>query len=104
MKIVFAAVGSTMAGAGLAKLLHVSAYEELVKELKWTDQERQAIGGAELLGGLLMLFNPTRRLGAGVVLAVSGAALSVELRSAQPQLSIPRAAIMLAALLISAAG
>ena len=103
MKIISAAVGATMAAAGLAKLLRISAYEDLVADLDWTDEERQAIGISELVGGLLMLAGSTRRLGVGVVLAASGAALSVELRSKQAQLSTPRAGIMLATLLLGAA-
>ena len=103
MKIFSAAVGATMAAAGLAKLLQIPAYEDLVADLDWTDEERQAIGISELVGGLLMLAGPTRRLGVGVVLAASGAALSVELRSKQTQLSTPRAGIMLATLLLGTA-
>ncbi len=103
MKITSAAVGATMATAGLAKLLRLPAYEKLVQGLHWSDGERQAIGVSELVGGLMMLVGPTRRLGAGIVLAASGAALSVELRSKQPQLSTPRAGLMLAALLLGAA-
>ena len=103
MKLISAAIGSTMAAAGLAKLLRVPAYEDLVQDLDWSDEERQAIGVSELIGGLLMLVAPTRRLGVGVVLSASGAALSVELRSGQTQLSTPRAGIMLATLLLGAA-
>ncbi len=103
MKIVSAAVGVTMAAAGLAKLLRLPAYEDLVANLDWTDEERQAIGVGELVGGLLMLTGATRRLGVGVFLAASGAALAVEVRSKQTQLATPRAGIMLAALLIGAA-
>ncbi len=103
MKIVSAAIGATMAAAGLAKLLRVPAYERLVEDLDWADEERQAIGVGELVGGLLMLAGATRRLGVGAVLAASGAALAVEVRSKQAQLATPRAGIMLAALLIGAA-
>ena len=103
MKIISAAVGATMAAAGLAKLLRIPAYEELVEDLDWSDDERQAIGIGELTGGLLMLAGPTRRLGTGIVLAASGAAFNVELRSKQTQLSTPRACLTLAALLIGAA-
>ncbi|WP_174301359.1 DoxX family protein [Caulobacter sp. S45] len=103
MKFVSAVIGSTLAAAGLAKLLRVAAYEDLVQDLDWSDEERQAIGVSELVGGLLMLAGPTRRLGVGVVLAASGAALAVELRSDQTQLSTPRAGIMLATLLVGAA-
>ena len=103
MKIISAAVGAPMACAGLAKLLRAPAYETLVKDLDWTAEERQAIGASELVGGLLMLAGPTRRLGVGAVLAASGAALAVELRSKHTQLATPRAGIMLAALLLGAA-
>ena len=61
---------------GVAKLNRFPAYEQMVEELDWTDDERQRIGIAELVGGALMLLRPTRRLGAGVVLAASGAALA----------------------------
>ena len=104
MKLVSAAVGSTMIAGGLAKLTRPPAYEQLVRELDWSDDERRAIGVAELVGGALMLAASTRRLGTGVLLAASGAALAVEIRSGQSQLATPRAAIMLAALLIGAAG
>ena len=103
MKLISTAIGVTIATAGLAKLLRLPAYEELVEGLDWTDEERQAIGVGELVGGLMMLLGPTRRLGTGVVLAVSGAALSAELRSEQANLAAPRAGLMLAALLTGAA-
>ena len=104
MKLVSSAIGATMVGGGLAKLARPPAYEKLVGALDWTGQERQGLGVAELVGGALMLIGPTRRLGAGVVLAASGAALTFELRAGQSQLAGPRAAIILGALAVAAAG
>ena len=46
---------------------------------------------AELAGAALTLLKPTRRLGAGVVLAVSGAALASELRAGKKELAGARA-------------
>ena len=104
MKLISTLTGAAMVAGGAAKLLRVPAYEELVKSLDWTDEERQRIGTAELIGGVLMLLSPTRRLGAGVVLAASGVALSTELKSGETQLAAARAGIMVAALLVAAAG
>jgi hypothetical protein len=103
MKLIASAAGATMVAGGVAKLARPPAYEKLVADLQWSDGERQAIGAAELLGGALMLFGPTRRIGAGVVLAASGAALAVELKSGATELAAPRAGVMLAALLVAAA-
>ena len=75
-----------------------------MEDLDWSVEERQGIGAVELAGGLLMLIRPTRRLGAGVVLAACGAALAVELRSGATELAAPRAGLMLAALLVAAGG
>jgi uncharacterized membrane protein YphA (DoxX/SURF4 family) len=104
MKLIAAATGATMVAGGIAKLAKPPAYETLVKDLGWSDQERQAIGVAELVGGALMLLGPTRRIGAGIVLAASGAALAVELKSGASELAAPRAGVVLAALLVAAAG
>ena len=104
MKLVATAIGATMIGGGVAKLAHPPVYEEMVEALDWTETERQHLGTAELVGGLLMLFGPTRRLGAGVVLAASGAALAFELRASQVQLAGPRAAIIAGALAVAALG
>ena len=104
MKLISAAVATTMIAGGVAKLNRFPAYERLVDGLDWTDVERQRIGLAEAVGGLLMLLRPTRRLGAGVVLAASGAALAAQLRSRQEQLGAARAGVMAAALLVCIAG
>ena len=104
MKLISTAVAATMIAGGIAKLNRFPAYEQLVEELDWTEGERQRIGIAEVVGGALMLLRPTRRLGAGVVLGVSGAALAVELQADQEQLASARAAVMVAALLVCIAG
>ena len=104
MKLVSSAVGATMVGGGVAKLARPPAYEKMVEALGWTEQERQGLGVAELVGGVLMLLGPTRRLGAGVVLAASGAALTFELRAGQTRLAGARAAIILGALAGAAGG
>lgn len=104
MKLISAAVGTTMIAGGATKLARVPAYERLVSGLDWTVDQRERIGVAELVGGALMVFGPTRRLGAGLVLAASGAALSHELRSEQTSLAAARAGVMLGALLTVAIG
>ncbi len=104
MKLIASAAGLTLLAAGVAKLARPPSYEALVKDLDWSEEERQGIGAGELAGGLLMLLGPTRRLGAGVVLAASGAALAVELRSGATRLAAPRAGLMIAALLVAAGG
>ena len=104
MNLIASAVGATMVAGGVAKLARAPAYEKLVEGLDWSPDERRAIAVAELVGGALMLLEPTRRIGAGVVLAGSGAALATELRSGQTQLATPRAGVMLGALLTAAAG
>lgn len=104
MTFIARAVGLTMLAAGLAKLARPPSYEALVKDLDWSAEERQGIAAAELVGGLLLLLGPTRRIGAGVTLAASGAALAVELRSGAAELAAPRAGLMLGALLVTAGG
>ena len=100
MNLVSSVVGLTMVGGGSAKLLRLPAYETLVQGLSWTSEERRGIGAAELLGGALMLAGATRRLGAGVVLAASGLALSAELKGDRRELAAARAAVMLTSLLV----
>jgi hypothetical protein len=104
MKLIASAIGAVMVAGGVAKLAKPAAYETLVQDLSWSEEERQAIGVAELVGGALMLLGPTRRIGAGVVLAASGAALAVELKSGASELAAPRVGVVLAALLVAAAG
>ena len=104
MKLISGAVAATMIAGGAAKLTRYPAYEKVVEGLDWTAEERRRIGVAELVGGALMLLGPTRRLGAGVVLAASGVALASELRAHETQLAGARAAVVVAALMICIAG
>jgi uncharacterized membrane protein YphA (DoxX/SURF4 family) len=104
MKLISTAIAATMIAGGVAKLNRFPAYEQLVDGLDWTEEERQRIGVAEIVGGALLLFGPTRRLGAGVVLAASGAALASELRGDQTELVSARGGVILGALLVAMTG
>lgn len=91
-------VGGAVALAGADKLLRSPGYEAMFKHLGWSEAEMQKLGGAEVLGGLLMMLRPTRRLGAAIVLAASTAVLATEIKKGDMKLAASRGGVLLAAL------
>lgn len=98
MLIPYPVAGLAIALAGADKLLTDHGYERMFHRLGLSDTDMQKVGGAELLGGLLMMLRPTRRLGAAIVLAASSTVLGAELESGDAKLAGSRAGVMLAAL------
>ena len=91
-------VGASIALAGADKLIGDRAYEGMFRDLGWSQVEMRKVGAAEVLGGLMMLFRPTRRLGAAVVLAASTTVLLAELREGELKLAASRGGVILAGL------
>jgi hypothetical protein len=91
-------VGAAIALAGADKLLGDRAYEGMFKHLGWSQGEMQKLGAAEVLGGLLMVMRPTRRLGAAIVLAASTTVLVTEIQTGDMKLAVSRGGVLLAAL------
>ena len=91
-------VGASIALAGTDKLLGNRAYEGMFKHLGWSQAKMQKLGCAEVLGGLLMVLKPTRRLGAAIVLAASATVLTAEIKKGDMKLAASRGGVLLAAL------
>ncbi len=90
--------GAAIALAGADKLLGDRAYDTLFRQLGWSPAQMRKLAGAEVLGGLLMVIRPTRRLGAAVVLAASASVLLAELQKGEMKLAASRGGVLLAAL------
>ncbi len=91
-------IGAGVAVAGADKLLGDRAYEGMFRHLGWTQAQMRQVAAAELLGGMLMILAPTRRLGAAVVLAASARILVAELEAHDTKLAASRGGVLLAAL------
>ena len=90
--------GVAIALAGADKLVGDRAYDDMFAGLGWSKAEMRRIAGAEVLGGLLMVLKPTRRLGAAIVLAASSTVLVAELQKGEAKLAASRGGVLLAAL------
>ncbi len=90
--------GASIALAGADKLFGDRAYKGMFSHLGWTQEQMRRVGGAEVLGGLLMVLRPTRRLGAAIVLAASASVLVTELQKGETKLAASRGGVLLAAL------
>lgn len=91
-------IGAGVAMAGADKLLGSRAYEGMFRHLGWSEAEMRKVGGAEVLGGLLMTLRQTRRLGAAIVCAASTTVLIAEISKGDGRLAASRAGVLLAAL------
>ena len=91
-------VGAGVAIAGADKLLGDRAYEGMFRHLGWTQDQMRQVAAAEVLGGVLMILRPTRRLGAAIVLAASARVLASELGAHDTKLAASRGGVALAAL------
>ncbi len=90
-------IGAGVAVAGADKLLGDRAYEGMFRHLGWTQDQMRQVAAAELLGGVLMILRPTRRLGAAIVLAASAQVLVAELGKGDTKLAASRGGVLLAA-------
>jgi hypothetical protein len=90
--------GASIALAGVDKVFGDRAYERMFKHLGWSKADMRKLGGAEVLGGLLMVLRPTRRLGSAIVLAASTAVLAAEIQHGDVKLAVSRGSVLLTAL------
>ena len=90
--------GASIAIAGADKLLGDRAYKSMFRQLGWSQAQMRRVAGAEVLGGLLMIARPTRRLGAAIVVAASASVLAAELQRDEMKLAGPRTGVLLTAL------
>ncbi len=91
-------IGASIVVAGADKLIGDRAYKTMFSDLGWSQDQMRRVGGAEVLGGLLMMVRPTRRLGAAIVIAASATVLAAELQHRDMKLAAPRGGVILAAL------
>ena len=91
-------IGAGVAVAGADKLLGDRAYEGMFRHLGWSQDQMRQVAAAEVLGGVLMILTPTRRLGAAIVLAASARVLAAELGVRETKLAASRGGVLLAAL------
>ncbi|WP_174301990.1 hypothetical protein [Caulobacter sp. S45] len=91
-------IGAGVAVAGADKLLGDRAYQGMFRHLGWTQNQMRQVAAAEVLGGVLMILKPTRRLGAAIVLAASARVLAAELGAHDSKLAASRGGVLLAAL------
>ena len=98
MATAYPVIGASIILAGLDKLIGDRAYRTLFQHLGWSQAEMRKVGGAEVLGGALMMLKPTRRLGGAIVAAASASMLLAEMRQGDLKLAASRSGVMLAAL------
>jgi hypothetical protein len=92
-------LGLGFAVAGFDKLVGVTPYRNLARHWGWSDGDMRALGAAELAGGALVAWHPTRRLGGALLAAASAAALVEELQHRDNELALPRFGLFTAAML-----
>ena len=74
-----------MFGASVApKVLGMPIAQETMAALGWPDSPILLIGTLELICTLLFLFPPTGLLGAGLMMAILGGAITTQLRAGSP--------------------
>ncbi|MDA8249826.1 MAG: hypothetical protein M0Z28_11695 [Rhodospirillales bacterium] len=98
----FPLLGIAFAVAGLDKVIGLRPYRRLARHWEWRKADMRLLGAAELAGGALLAWHPTRRLGGGVLAGASAAALAAEARHRDLALVVPRGVLFAAALLAAA--
>ena len=98
MPNLYPAIGAAVALAGGDKLAGNRAYAGMFRHLGWSRGDMRAMATAELIGGLLMGPRITRRFGATLVAAASGAVLLSELKHDDRALATSRGLVLLSAL------
>ncbi|WP_246022328.1 DoxX family protein [Pararhodobacter zhoushanensis] len=89
-----------MLGASVApKLLGLPVATQTLTDLGWPDAPVLLIGGLELLCTLLYLWPPTSVLGAVLMMAILGGAITTQLRAGSPLASHTLFGIYLGALM-----
>lgn len=94
----FPLLGIAFAIAGLDKLVGLRSYRQLARHWRWRDADMRLLGTAELAGGALLAWHPTRRFGGGVLAGASAAALAAEARHRDIALVVPRGLLFAAAI------
>lgn len=82
-------LGTAFGVAGLDKLIGLRAYRRLARHWRWRDADMRLPGAAELTGGALLTCRRTQRLGGGVLVGASAAALAAEARHRDTALLLP---------------
>ena len=98
MATAYPAIGASIMLAGLDKLIGDRAYQSMFQHLGWSEAEMRKVGGAEMLGGALMMLKSTRRLGGAIVAAASATVLLAEMRKGDLKLAASRGGVLLTAL------
>ncbi len=93
-------IGAGVALAGADKLLGDRAYDGMFRDLGWSQEDMSKLAIAEVLGGLLMILKPTRRLGAAIVCAASTTVLIAEIDKGDTKLAVSRGGVLLASLAV----
>lgn len=93
----FRLLGLGFAVAGGDKLIGDKGYRRLFRRhWGWSEDAMRLTGLAELVGGLLVMVGPTRRVGGAILTATSAAVLSAEVRHSDAGLALPRLILLLA--------
>lgn len=92
-------LGLGFAIAGADKLLGASGYRRMFRGWGWSRDERRLLGAGEFAGGVLLASETARHLGGLVLTTASSSVLTSELRRGETGRALPRAALLLAALL-----
>lgn len=96
--MIYKLLGAAFAVAGADKLIGNDRYRDMFDELGWSREGMDAVGLAEVTGGLLLGLRATRRLGAGILAGASAAVLASEVREGEGRLAGPRGFLLAAAL------
>ena len=99
MSLIYPLLGAAFAVAGADKAAQNEAYVGMFRHLGLSREAMQAVGAAEIAGGVLLGLRSTRRLGAGILAVTSGAVLASEMRMGEGRLAGPRGLLLGAALL-----
>ncbi len=97
-RTLFSLIGLGFVVAGADKLLALRGYANLFRQWGWSKQAMQAVGAAELTGGLLLADERTRHVAGVVLAAASAAVLSAEVRHRDDALALPRLALLAASI------
>jgi len=94
----FPLLGAAFAVAGADKLIGNRGYARMFDHLGWSRGGLRTVALAEVAGGALLAAGSTRRLGGAIAAATSATVLASEMRRGDSELAVPRAMLMVAAL------
>ncbi len=92
--MIYPLLGAAFAVAGVDKLSGDRGYEDMFRQLGWSQEEMRAAAMAEVAGGAMLACGWTRRLGAAVLAVTSGAVLASEMRRGEGKLAGPRGVLL----------